>query len=163
PRAVGALRRGGSESDGRPPGAAVSRCRRRPLLCAHADPPARRAASGCAARLPGAGTRLAASARPRAPGVLAGRLRRCARRCGPRLGRGHGAGGSDGRDRKRGSLLPTVTVANELAPRFAGWVHYLPDHGTAPDLLLVGIPCLLEGQPPVAYALLDTASPWSLL
>jgi len=56
-----------------------------------------------------------------------------------------------------------VSANPQLAQSYVGRCIYHPDYGSDPDRLLVAIPRLLQGQPPLVFALLDKASPWSML
>lgn len=56
-----------------------------------------------------------------------------------------------------------MTDPTRLTQRYTGRAGYLPDYELDHERLLIAIPCLLQGRPPTTFALLDTASTWSVL
>lgn len=56
-----------------------------------------------------------------------------------------------------------MTTSDRLTRVYTGRATYLPDYPSGPDRLLVVVPCLLAGEAPARYALLDTASTWSIV
>lgn len=56
-----------------------------------------------------------------------------------------------------------MSTESGLTQVYAGRSGYVSDYVIGPDTLLVAVPCYLDGQEPEVYALLDTASHWSVL
>jgi hypothetical protein len=56
-----------------------------------------------------------------------------------------------------------VSETDELTQRYTGRCAYVPDLEADGATLLVAVHCLIQGQYPVTFALLDAASTWSLL